>query len=392
MNFPRRIRGFAAGLVFTVLLAGPTFLLYGADETTRNKRAIPDIDVIERELESLTLKPDVRETAREKTDLSEDVSITPVGSIRASDSIEILRIRHWTEDSSPYGVSFFGAGLVSLALPTRDQSEEKTEDSGVVFVTVSIKPALSSDPNTLSYLSVAGAVLAFGLEPPTMGIRAGKVFMLNGGAADSTLSDWVDAGISYPVNEGFESDMPLDFMLRVDVERREWDLFFRQRLRYAGIRHAGSLERIWLKSAGSATTELFELAATADNPLFEDKDRDGIDDAVEIELGFSDQENDRGQLDELGEGTNLQHFISRRTHYASRRQVELEATLVEAIDAEGTGREVEDLAGRAIPEDQRRRHFTQEEFERERAEAQKRLTRFGRNQGSDETEDEGGEP
>ncbi len=299
--------------------------------------AIPGFDAIERHLDSLSEKPDAREQEGPKTDLPPGAEAPLVGAIQASDALQIQAIRLWIEDSSPYGVKFSGAGLLRLDLPKKASREATTAD-GVVFVTLSVKPALSSDPNQLSYVSVAGAVLGFGLEPPTLGVRAGRILVLNGGARQARHSDWFDAGISYPVNVNFEADMPLDLVLRIDAERGVWDLFFMQRLCYAGIFHVGTEETIWVQSAGAGATEVSELLVSADNPLFDDKDRDGIEDAVEVGLGFSAEEKDRGVLDELGQFTNLQHFITLRKTYPSRPQVDLEATLVEAINAEQTGK------------------------------------------------------
>lgn len=355
-----------------------------------DQSAIPSIGSIESELAVLENKNDARITDRKKSDLPEATTELS-GSIRASDQVEIEKLRQWTDDSSPYGVSFSGAGLVSIELPKK-ALEEGRKDAHVLFVTFSIKPALSSNPEEFSYLSASGAVLAFALEPPTMGIRAGRILVLNGGAKQAKRSDWVDVGVSYPVNAAYEADMPLGFMLRIDATRGEWDLFLMQQLRYAGIFHTGSEERLWIKSAGAGATEVSELSSAADNPLFEDKDADGIEDAIEIELGFSSDTNDRGNLDELGQFSNLQHFINRRKSYPSRQQVELEATLIEAITAADAGRTDHDLEKRGIPQDHRRRHFTKDDIDRMRAEAQRRLIRFGRPVEEPGEKPEGGQP
>jgi hypothetical protein len=51
----------------------------------------------------------------------------------------------------------------------------------------------------------------------------------------------------------------------------------------------------------------------------------------EEELGFSSEENDRTVLDELGEFTNLQHFMNLRKRYRSRSEREFEGVLQEAV-------------------------------------------------------------
>lgn len=341
--------------------------------------AIVDGETLERDLAALARQPDARERQREKTDLPPAGPVALAGAVQVADSLALERLRHWGEGGRVYGLKVAGRGLVRLELPLQDAGDGPVvgDPRGEVrFYSIAVRPALSADPAEPTLLSVAGAVFAFSVEPPTMGIRAGRFFVLNGGAARARQSDWVSGRVSFPVTEGFEAAFPLEFVVRIDRELGEWDLFFRGRLHYAGMLHDRGGSGLWYRSGGAGVSEFAELAASAANPLFDDADRDGIDDAVERDLGFSSEVNDRHVRDPLGAFTNLEHFINRRTHYASRLQVDLEATLVEAIAARRQGRGLGPLEELAIPESERARRFSREEWEAAREAARSRSRRL----------------
>lgn len=350
----------------------------------REVKAILNIEDISRRIDELAEKDIRGDLDQARIDVPEEKRVELTGTILASDGVRIKRARHWTADSSPYSIEFRGKGIVSVDLPWKtgsgkvDLRQSEHGDGEVFFVTVSIRPALSRDPNELSYLFVEGAVLGFGLEPPTMGIRAGNIFVLNGGAESAALSDWFNAGISYPVDESYQTSMPLNLTLRIDPQHGEWDLFLMNSLKFAGIRFGDSLKKMVINSAGTGTTIISELALQSENPFFDDADSDGIEDAVEEEFGFSVVENDRDALDELGEFTNLQHFMNRRTVYRSRTEKELEETLLEAAALKELGRGLDSLKEREIPDEIRSRHFTKEEYEQASVTAARKLKKFGR--------------
>lgn len=349
-----RTAGCAMGWSFALLPLGWS-------QAEPDRRAIAEIDEIEATIESIRAQ-DVRDRLPvEKVDLPEEVRSSRQGEVNAGESVEVFTLNHWTEDNSPYGIEWSGSGIVRLQLPKLEE-EEKRGDAKVGFVTFSIRPALSEIPGELTIISIGGATMAFTLEEPTMGIRAGKTFVLNGDPKRAIVSDWVDTGITYPVNESFEAAMTLDYMIRWDENAREWDLFQFQQLRYAGVRFSKSTDGIWAKSAGSGKSVLAELRSTSYNPLFADEDLDGIDDKVEIELGFSADLNDRHETDEMGVFTNVQHFVNRRMTYTSRRENDIEDLVTEAIVLKEAGVSDTELEARAIKDEERTVSFTEEEY------------------------------
>lgn len=351
----------------------------------KQEKAIPAIDAIDTEIDALPTE-DVRESlAAEKLDAPEEFKNRMGGKIAASRGLKLGKVRHWSDDATPFAVEFEGKGTVALDLPkklAKTEEGEKTKlkvGKDVFFVTATVQPALSSDPNELSYLFVSGAVIGFGLEPPTRGIRAGNIFLLNGDARKAKLGDWFPAGISFPVDENYQASMPLSLTLRIDPKEGEWDLYLMNRLRFAGVKYGKAKKDVSFRSAGSGLTKLSELAVWEENPFFDDADSDGIEDKEEEELGFSSEKNDRYELDELDEFTNLQHFMNLRKVYRPRSAKELEETLLAAAAAADLGQEpAEELKEREIPDQVRTRRFTEEQWRDESVEAAKKLKKFGR--------------
>ena len=97
-------------------------------------------------------------------------------------------------------------------------------------------------------------------------------------------------------------------------------------------------------------------------------------------LGFSSNENYRYALDELGEYTNLMHFMNLRKVYASRSAKELEQTLLEAVALEELGESRESLKAREIRPEQRRLKFTEEDYRSRSDLSKERMKDFGREQ------------
>lgn len=372
----------SAASAVMLLCISPAFPATGNPEG----KAIQNIDAILSDIEALD-KVDVRDKIDESKVKGPDGK--KEGRIQAADATDVKAVEHWRADGSPYGLSFVGEGLIRIDLPKQELKKDAI-DKGVVFISFSVRPALAEDANQLSYLNVGGAMLAFGREPPTMGVHAGSAFFLNGDAKTALREDWIDTGVSYPVNEKHETKRPLDYMVRLDPGRGEWDLFYDQELKFAGIKFKKASSSLWIKSEGEGETQISELRASVDNPLFEDQDVDGIDDVLERELGFSDRENDRHAVDEFGSFSNIEHFVNQRRRYPSRAIEEIETTLNRAIALEEMGERDEDLEELKIPDQVRRRRFAKEELDRERNEQQAKGRHFGRRM-DDLSEEKGGQ-
>lgn len=353
--------------------------LFGQSSADREKeKAIPDIDAIAADIDGLPSE-DVREDLPpSKTDTPEELKPELKGRITASEGVEVKGVSHWNEDASPFGLDFEGRGTVSLELPRKHERDEVEVGKKPYWMTVSVRPALSADPSEPSYLFIGGATIAFVMKPPDSGLRMGNAFALNGDATAGERDDWFRIGLTFPLDENNEATFPLSFSLRIDPDLEEWDLFLMNQLRYAGIVYGKSIKDLSYRSTGDGLTRLSELSVSAINPLFEDADSDGIEDAEERALGFSPEENDRYALDELGEYTNLQHFMNLRKVYPSRAAKELEATLLEAVALQELGETSESLDKLKIPEDKRRLSFTEEEFRGESDERTSRMRSFGR--------------
>ncbi len=349
------------------------------------EKAIPNIDTIRSEIDSLP-ETDVRENiSPEKLDTPKDRVANSGGRIYTSRNVEVMDVKHWKDDSSPFAIDFKGKGTIALNLQERRFSSDESEKSklrknkDVHYVSAVVQPALSKDPNELSYLFVEGAAIGFGLKPEGSGLRMGTAFVLNGDSKEANLEDWFGMGVNFMVNEKYEAALPLHLALRIDPQASEWDLYVSGRLQFAGISYGKPNKDLSYHSSGNGLTRLGELAVYSQNPFFEDSDSDGIEDAIEESLGFSSQRNDRYEHDELGEFTNIQHFINLRKIHVSRAERELEATLLEAVATSELGREPSaELKAREVPKEIRDQAPTEEEYETQLADNAKRFGSIGR--------------
>lgn len=209
---------------------------------------------------------------------------------------------------------FSGPGLVRIEAPVVDRNNESVVDAiPVEFYQFHVKPALTlgvlSEP---FILNVGGAIVGFQHCELDNGDHAGKVYVLNGQFGGEKV-DWMDTGIYFGVSEDGAAARPRQYAVRVDQERHEWDLYVNNQLLFGGIALSEVGRGIWAYSPANAFAEVGGLSVTSYNPLFTDRDKDGIEDVFEEALGFSSQINDRQASD--GAVTNLQAFVDSRRRY-----------------------------------------------------------------------------
>lgn len=358
--------------------------------------AVPEIDEVESAIQAMGRR-DVRDALRkEESDLAGPAADAKEkrrkgkGLVQASDPASVKRVRHRADDGSPFLVEFEGPDLVRLELPvqegdgTRKRRKKREARGEVTYYSLSAIPSVEDGPKA-SLLCIDGATIGFRHDSAIGPGRFLAVMALNGKARGAKRKDWLDTGVRIPLNERFEAQMPMELAVRVDRDAGEWDLYFMNSLALAGMHLGERAGGLWIKSAGQGRTALFHLLASEECPLFEDADRDGIDDAFEDELGFSPQENDRRQLDEEGAFSNLQHFVNARRRYISPAQREIRDTIYQAMLLDGAGGAEgepalteEELAKRRIPESLRNPRLTEAEIQRQTLQRQAALRNLGR--------------
>ncbi|BET65273.1 hypothetical protein ASA1KI_01910 [Opitutales bacterium ASA1] len=196
-----------------------------------------------------------------------------------------------------------------LSGPTRAEAHQSIvslSGQSVVFVDVAAKPVAAEDLADASRIAT-GAALISALR---IGTEA-ELYVWDG--SSEGVGAWKASGRRFAVDhEGRATDW-LNLTIRQDFNSRTWDLYVDGVLiRYDvgfPLDEDDHLSRVAFAGPAAATGHFDALYAGTDNPLFEDNDRDGIDDAYEAVSWMDRARNDRDE-DLDGDGlTNIQEYL-----------------------------------------------------------------------------------
>ena len=175
----------------------------------------------------------------------------------------------------------------------------------VVFVDFYGKLVADADP------AAAGS---FGTDSAWVDLQEldgrGEIFVFDG---DWGSGGWVDTGASVPLDGNRAMARWTRFTLRMNYARRTWDLYVDGRMVVAELTFndptTDRLFGFWFCGHSSQPSSLDFFYAGYDNPLFADADRDGMDDAWEIQHGLDPGLDDQNR-DLDGDGLdNVQEYV-----------------------------------------------------------------------------------
>ncbi|MBC2603915.1 thrombospondin type 3 repeat-containing protein [Puniceicoccus vermicola] len=192
--------------------------------------------------------------------------------------------------------------------PLLDLSISDGVPSSVRFVDFFLKPVLTPTESLPS--STAPGVVALSAVVGEASGSFGSVWAADGtGTGDAV---WVDADWEVLATDGVANQW-IRFTYRLDYGTGLWDLYLNNDLVLANLAFldpsAVSLTSFQLR--GDADKEVFfdYFYAGGINPLFEDVDQDGVDDAYETAEGMSTSLDDRDEDNDFDALSNLEEFL-----------------------------------------------------------------------------------
>ena len=175
----------------------------------------------------------------------------------------------------------------------------------VVFVDFYAKPVADVDVGAATIFDVESSRFALG----AIG-AGGELRAFNGDGAGG--GEWLGTGFTVPLAGDNQTQDWIRMTVRLDFARKTWDLYAGGALVAADLnfrdRTRSTLALFTVQGHATAATHLDYVFAAADNPLFADADKDGMDDAWETSNGLNPAVNDRdGDLD--GDGlSNIREY------------------------------------------------------------------------------------
>lgn len=152
-------------------------------------------------------------------------------------------------------------------------------------------------------------------DNPTVSLGGAQIgFSASGGEGEiwirhvgSGSSQWIDTGSRLSSGD----DLWLRLTVRLDEPRGIWDLYEEGQLIAAriGLGAEGLANILTVTSRGPGPTLLDELLLSEQNPLFEDADGDGIDDAFERSVGADPASWDRDRVVGANGATLLESYL-----------------------------------------------------------------------------------
>ncbi len=188
--------------------------------------------------------------------------------------------------------------LLSLSHPFDPHPGES-----VVFVDLFTLPhAAVSEAASLKFVMLNTAQVAFVRDGPA----TGRFSVFNGGS-------WQPTFATVPVDaDGYAANW-VRLTLRADYATHQWDLYVGGGLAAANLGFAdnaqSSLGSFTLTGQAAAHTLLDDFLVAFDNPLFDDADNDGMEDAWETTHGLNPALNDRNADPDADGLTNVQEYV-----------------------------------------------------------------------------------
>jgi len=182
-----------------------------------------------------------------------------------------------------------------------------TGSPNIIFVDFFAKPVAVADVTTATTFNVGSTRFAFVLS----GAGQGTLEAFNGNGSGGGA--WTSTNFTAPLVANNQSQNWIRLTARLDFTQGTWDLYANGTMAAASLGFLDStsttLTSFSVQGVAATTSEVDDLLAGPQNPLFVDVNNDGIDDAWETAHGLSLSVNDRN-LDPINKGeTVLQDYI-----------------------------------------------------------------------------------
>jgi uncharacterized repeat protein (TIGR03803 family) len=178
----------------------------------------------------------------------------------------------------------------------------------IVFVDFYAKPVAEADVTTATTFNIGSARFAFVLNGGQGNLEA---FNGNGSGGGS----WSSTDFTAPLAAGNQSQNWIRLTARLDFTQGTWDLYANGAMVAANLGFLDStsttLTSFSVQGDAATASEIDDILAGTNNPLFADVNNDGIDDAWETAQGLSLSTNDRNLPSPSGDGrTVVQDYVN----------------------------------------------------------------------------------
>jgi fibronectin type 3 domain-containing protein len=205
--------------------------------------------------------------------------------------------------------AFSGTNAVALTASTPpaaiSQSFTRFFGEDVTFVDFYALPVADGNSSLTTRIDVEAAQAGFFRVG-----EQGEVYAFDGDGQGG--GQWLPTDFTVPLAEDGRAREWIRFTFRQDFTAKLWDLYLDGALVMADLHFrdntVNSFSRFSLRGAASADSYFDYFYASADNPLFADQDKDGIDDAWEVAHGLDPTVNDRNLLS--GKRTNIERYLA----------------------------------------------------------------------------------
>lgn len=193
-----------------------------------------------------------------------------------------------------------------LSLVPSKVADARTAAPKVAFIDFYAKPAARTTAGTSIFFESSGAKLA--LIQTAAGSSAVAVVDGNGAGGGA----WRTTEAKLPTASDGRAAAWTRFTVRLDFSTQRWDLYVEGRLSNCDLSLASpdvrSISEVSFLAPANGTSVFDSLYVGWENPLFADRDSDGMDDAWEVAYGLDLSLDDRGGDKDADGLTNIREF------------------------------------------------------------------------------------